>query len=317
MEKATPKSTVIRTAHGKRLSRFVFTVNNYSDDDFENIKRLEVKWIVCGKEKGDSGTPHLQGAVIIGKQVSFSTIKTWPGLERAHIEPMRGSPQDSLDYCTKEDSNAFVKGTLPSPGKRNDVHQAVARIRAGESLQQLAADDDGAVAVVKFYRGLTVLRSIVRPRRTSPPIVHWLYGTTGTGKTRTAVELAQAYAGDDWWISSGSLRWFDGYDGQRFVIFDDLRTKHCEFSFLLRLLDRYPCTVEVKGSTIAWTPECIFVTAPDAPRVMWSLRTTEQLDQLERRVTKQWHLPDEFPTLSDLQRDGESDDDVLALSGEE
>jgi len=300
MEKAAPKSTVIRRPNGTRLSRFVFTINNYTDAEYENIKHLACKWMICGKEKGENGTPHLQGACVIGKQVAFSTIKTWPGFERAHIETMNGEPEDSKKYCSKEDSNPFEKGTLPSPGKRNDVHNAVARIRGGESIRQLATDDEGAVAVVKFHRGLTVLRALVRPKRTTPPVVLWFHGTTGTGKTKTAVELAEQLVGDDWWISSGSLRWFDGYDGQRLVIFDDLRTKHCEFSFLLRLLDRYPCTVEIKGSTVGWTPEYILVTAPDPPRVQWSLRTTEQLDQLERRVSEQLHFPDEIPRVWEL-----------------
>lgn len=312
MEKDTG-STVMRIAQGKRLSRFVFTINNYTDDEFENIKRADVKWMICGREKGANGTPHLQGACVIGKQLRFSTIKTWPGFERAHIEPMRGKPQHSKEYCTKEDSNAFEKGDLPSPGKRNDVLDAVKRIQQGESIRQMAKDEHGAVAVVKFYKGLTTLRALIRPQRTAPPRVLWLYGTTGTGKTRTAVELAQQYAPDDWWISSGSLRWFDGYDGQRVVIFDDLRTKHCEFSMLLRLLDRYPMSVEIKGATVTWSPECIFITAPQDPRSMWSLRTTEQLDQLERRISKQYLLPDEVPSLQDMQQEEPETGDVPTL----
>lgn len=316
MEKTAPTgSTVIRRPNGTRLSRFCFTLNNYTDDEVENVKHTQCKWLIFGRETGENGTPHLQGACVIGRQVAFSTIKTWPGFERAHIEKMNGTPEDSKNYCTKQDSNPYEKGTLPSPGKRNDIHNAVARVRAGEGLKQLCGDDDGAVAVVKFHKGLTVLRALTRPRRVDPPTVLWFYGTTGTGKTKTAVELAQQFAGDDWWISSGSLRWFDGYDGQRVVIFDDLRTKHCEFSFLLRLLDRYPCSVEIKGATVGWTPQYIIITAPDPPRIQWSLRTTEQLDQLERRVSHQLQFPNEISRVWELYPPDDAPDLMSEVRG--
>jgi len=102
----------------KRLSNFVFTLNNYTSEEYTSlIERLKIcRWACVAKETGESGTPHLQGAVVIGKQVAFSTVKTWPGLSRAHLEPMRGTPQDSLAYCSKQDLTPYIIGTLPSPG---------------------------------------------------------------------------------------------------------------------------------------------------------------------------------------------------------
>jgi len=108
-----------RNQSGARVSRIVFTLNNWTQleyDDITNNLSSKVKWMVVGKETGALGTKHLQGACILGSQWSFSKLKTLTGLKRAHIECMRGKPEDSLVYCTKEDSDAFVCGTLPAPG---------------------------------------------------------------------------------------------------------------------------------------------------------------------------------------------------------
>lgn len=289
-----------RVPNGNRVSRFVFTLNNWTQEEYTHITSVfapTVKWFVVGKEVGANGTPHLQGACVIGKQMSFSTLKKLPGFARAHLERMNGSPQDSLAYCTKEDTAAFQHGSLPNEGKRTDIKNAVARIKAGENLRQLAnGDEDGAIAIVKFYKGLTVLRSYCLPPRTSPPIVIWLHGSTGTGKTRSAFKAGRAFAkhfggGDkDIWISSGSLRWFDGYDSQSVAIFDDFRAKHVtSFAFLLRLLDRYPVSVEFKGGFVDWSPKVIFITAPSDPKELFHARNVhvpEDINQLMRRISK-------------------------------
>lgn len=123
MDVAPPQRTPYdRTAEGNRrqqtrLSRFVFTLNHWTQEEYDAIKSNHFQWMVVAKETGDNGTPHLQGAVVIGKQTAFSTIKMWPGFRRAHLEPMYGTPKDSLVYCSKQDSNPFVIGTLPTPGK--------------------------------------------------------------------------------------------------------------------------------------------------------------------------------------------------------
>jgi len=101
-----------------RISNFVFTLNNWTQEEYDRLieKLQSVRWACVAKETGENGTPHLQGAVAIGRQVAFSTIKTWPGLARAHLEQMHGTPQDSLAYCSKQDSNPVLIGVLPNPG---------------------------------------------------------------------------------------------------------------------------------------------------------------------------------------------------------
>jgi len=288
-----------RDRSGTRVSRFVFTLNNWTPQEYNyliNDFAPGVKWMCIGKETGENGTPHLQGACILGTRMAFSKLKTLPGFKRSHIESMRGKPEDSLTYCSKEDSSPFVCGELPSPGKRTDVAEAVGRIQAGERLKDLAGDESGGIAIVKFHKGLTVLRSLTRPRRTEAPKIFWLWGPTGVGKTRAAIACSEALSQlrdgpqDDYWISSGGLRWFDGYDGQTVAILDDFRAKHVNsFAFFLRLLDRYDMDVEFKGGFVKWSPSYIFITCPYSPESCFRKRgehIPEDIEQLMRRISQ-------------------------------
>lgn len=105
---------------------------------------------------------------------------------------------------------------------------------------------------------------------------------------------------DDIWISSGGLRWFDGYDGQYVAIFDDFRNKDVAagFAFFLRLLDRYPVAVEFKGGFAAWVPRVIFITCPYSPTRCFAKHgqvvPPEDLGQLDRRITRTFEFEHEL-----------------------
>lgn len=120
--------------------------------------------------------------------------------------------------------------------------------------------------------------------------VYWFYGTTGSGKTRTAWNiLNDAYEMNDIWCSGGKLDpFFVGYTGQRAAILDDMRPGTIRFEFLLRILDGYPVWVNIKGSQVQWLAEIIIITAPTRPNDMYVNRETGQewdnLDQLLRRI---------------------------------
>ncbi len=279
-----------RRSRRNRLSRFVFTLNNWSEEEYESLKvfALTTRWFIMGKETGlERETRHLQGACVIGKQMEFSSLKRIRGLHRAHIEAMRGTPEDSKKYCSKEDNNPFESGDIPQPGKRSDLHDVCDKINAGATILDLARDEDARAmgVVIRHFKGIQNLIHLRCPKRDCPPEVIWIYGATGVGKTRCAIEFAELVGRGEFWISKGTLRWFDGYCGQRVVILDDLRTRHAQFSFLLRLLDRYPMSVEFKGGYTSWTPQLIFITCPKHPEQMWSLRSEEDKEQLVRRCS--------------------------------
>jgi len=204
---------------------------------------------------------------------------------------MKGTPQQSLEYCTKQDNNPFVYGDLPKPGKRNDLINVCDAIRAGATVTDLAQSEEHGPLLVKYYKGLTMYSSMVRGSRDStdtPPNVFWFSGSTGKRKTSTAELFGKIVGGPKGvWLSPGGLRWFDGYDGQATVIFDDFRTKQCKFDFLLRLTDRFQFRVEFKGGFVDWRPKNIFITSPHSIRDTFETRNKyrpEDITQLQRRV---------------------------------
>lgn len=286
-----------RDRSGTRVTRFVFTLNNWTQTEYDSLTKSfapGVKWIVIAKETGENGTPHLQGACILGTRMAFSKLKTTPGLQRAHIESMRGSPESNLTYCSKQDTTPFILGEMPRPGKRNDIANAVARIQGGETLRSMAQDEEGGAAIVKFHKGLTILRNYCRPPRTQPPKTFWLWGGTNVGKTRLSQrcgKLLSRHHGlseNDTWTSGEGMAWFDGYDGHLVAILDDIRAKHfTSFTLILRMLDRYPFRVPFKGGFVDWYPTYIFITCPRSPTDCFRKRNEhvpEDLRQLIRRI---------------------------------
>lgn len=102
---------------------WVFTLNNPDHDDEDKIKALSsFRYLVYGRETGNSGTFHLQGFVMFPSARRLSTLSRI--LPRAHWEVSRGSPQQASEYC-KKDGNFFESGSLPdgkkSQGERTDL----------------------------------------------------------------------------------------------------------------------------------------------------------------------------------------------------
>jgi len=253
-----------------RSRGWCFTLNNPLLEDDEKVTQLECRYIVYGNEKSESGTQHLQG------YVEFANAKTLGGvkklLEKAHWEVRKGSPEQASQYC-KKDGQFVERGEIPKQGKRTDLEEVVAEVRGGATLKQIA-EEYGPV-FVKYQRGLAALKSIQYTDRTGPPEVVWLWGKSGTGKTRTAVEKSASF-----YIKDGT-KWWDGYEQQSVIIIDDFDGAW-PFRDLLRLLDRYPYRGQTKGGYISINSPTIFITCEFDPSHYWS---STQLTQIERRLT--------------------------------
>lgn len=250
---------------------FCFTINNYTDEDINQCKNLPYKYIILGKEKGEEGTPHIQGYVFFSNPISFKSFKK--KLPRAHIEVCRGSPQQNVEYCSKEEI-LFSEGEIPKSGKRNDLDEIRKAVQNGEDMRTIITSYPANYQTIKYAE--TIRKYLEKPRNWKPN-VKWYYGETGTGKTKTAYEVL----GENAYFKDGT-KWWDGYDAHESIIIDDFRPSAIPFQELLRILDRYPHTIENKGGTRQLLAKTIIITAPYHPNEMFS--TSENIQQLLRRI---------------------------------
>lgn len=92
-----------------------------------------------------------------------------------------------------------------------------------------------------------------------------------------------------------STKFWDGYQGQESVIIDEFRGD-IGISNLLRWFDRYPCLVEIKGSSTVLCAKLFIVTSNLHPREWYPTLDSATFLALERRL-EIVHVP--FPLYND------------------
>nr|AIY31232.1 putative replicase protein [Dromedary stool-associated circular ssDNA virus] len=219
------------------------------------------------------------------------------GTYHPNIEPVKRTPWKTVDYIKKDgDFWEYLPENAPKPALENMTKSEKNKFLKEHNPLELY--DDGLLTPQQCAGLLKAKELIARARidsvkRKDPPFVLWFWGSTGSGKTRTAIEIATDM-GKEYWIShSEKLQWFDGYHGQEVVIFDDFRRNMCTFNYFLRLLDRYTMQVQVKGGYVNWIPKIIIITCPvdsSTAYTYFDIKTNEErewdnLQQLKRRIT--------------------------------
>lgn len=232
---------------------------------------------------------HYHFLLEFSQPVSLSAVvKLFGDGSGVHCEVAKGTFDQAKAYCTKDSDrvpgSAVIEwGVPPAQGKRKDIDRVRDVLRSGGGMRELAE-------VATSYQSLRsgeLLLKFVEPGRSFKPEVHWFHGSTGGGKTRRAFDLFEerrVSPSDEAWISGRNLQWWEGYDAHKFVIVDDFRKDFCTFHELLRILDRYPFRVMVKGGSRQLLATVMVFTCPWKPEVLYSSRSDEDIGQLMRRI---------------------------------
>ena len=187
-----------------RFRNWCFTLNNYSEDEYQEVWNTKCKYLVIGKEIGECGTPHLQGYIEFEHGKTLSAVKVIN--KRIHWEVRKGTAKQASDYC-KKDNNFAEQGQQSSQGHRTDLDEVTSLILV-KDFNPL----EHASTYVKYHSGLDKLIGLTYPPRNSKPEVHWLYGKAGTGKTRYVIDnYTDVYIKDH-------TKWWNGYRQQEVIL---------------------------------------------------------------------------------------------------
>lgn len=274
-----PRPSVL--CHTFKMSRsraFIFTLNNYSEDDETYLQTVLVcRYIVYGREKAPkTGTPHLQGFVYFDHPRAFDSVRK---LRKWSIQVAKGDVLQNAEYCKKDD-DWFEKGDRPATskekgdGERDRYKRAYELAMAGDYT---SIDSD---ILLRHYPTLKRLRAELTVVKDLDhlPLCMYFHGPTGVGKSRLARELC----GDRAFRKEPLTKWFTGYSHEEIVWVDEIEPLDSQLQALYkRLCDHYCCPVETKGGNVLIRPKVIIFTSNFTPKQVFGINLEPMLRRLK------------------------------------
>lgn len=288
-----------------RSRSFCFTLHT---DDSKELKFPEnVRYAIYQYELAPStGKLHAQGYMQLHTPLGIKAAsKILPG---AHLEIAKGSLEDNIKYCTKvesrlPDSSPFTYGQPLQQGQRTDLKKIYDLIKEGTTPNTIASICP--TEYIKYSNGIRKLYDAVmdQPRNFKTEVI-WIYGPSGSGKSRHAWTIApNAY-------EKSNNKWWDGYNHEEDVIMDDLDLNQFNMKELLKLFDRYPYRIEIKGSSAQFNSKRIIITHKDSPSKAFCFHNDKKeiLRRIDEIIEFELAPQDEAPTdSSDFSDDEKSD----------
>lgn len=244
---------------GQRSRAWAFTINNFEDEDKKKLCDLDCQYIVFGEERGEEGTPHLQGYVYFKTLKSLKQLKKV--VERGHYEVAKGSAEQNRVYCTK-DGEFVERGEMPFTAGQPSAAERNKRLRDAP-LNELVESGELAMNQVPVIKKA---RIILAQEGDSVETPHckgvWIHGPPGTGKSHYARET---YPG---LYIKAQNKWWDGYQGEKVVLLDDYDTPMLGHHLKI-WADKWKATGEIKGGTVNLKHELFIITSNKTPQEIW------------------------------------------------
>lgn len=251
--------TVCKTSRS-RTRAILWTLYNYEQylEQLRAFARHQTRYTVFGYEVcPTTQRPHLQGYFYFENPRAYPNKIIRELFRGIHDTSANGTPQHNRDYCLKlrtgdKPNERFEEfGEIPKQGDRTDWQRAVSDLSNGVDIVSVVTEQPQllpAIRALQTFKNLT-MKSTHRDVK-----VIFIVGNSGTGKTRWAWEnYPDLY-------SKPEGHWWDGYTDQKTILLDDYYGD-IPYSQFLKVLDRYPLNLPIKGGFVAAAYDTIIITS--------------------------------------------------------
>lgn len=267
----------------EQFTRYVATINNYQFD--EPLYDLEDhEYFLCGKEVGESGTPHQQIYGILKRKKRIAGIQRLYKQANIHVEKARGTDTECITYIkgpyTKNDKHKPINtdiiehGTVPL---NEQDRWKKAKIEAVQGNWESVPED----ILIRYIRNLQTIRTMsLTANDEQEPTGILIWGNAGIGKSH----LARNSFGSSYFMKSTTI-WWGTYNGEETVIMDDLDpTKAEKLKEELKIwTDKYAFEGETKGGhTGKIRPKNFIITSQYSPDILFP--EIQTLEAMSRRL---------------------------------
>ena len=264
------------------------------DRIMERLNLFRPAYFCMADEVSSTGTYHTHVYIVSHSPMRFSTFKR--RFPTAHIEAAHGTSKENRDYIRKEGkwaetakaetsvAGTFVEfGELPSEAEENapKMFQLLQDVADGFTTPEIIRNNP---AFAFKGRDIDALRETLTAERFKTENrdvkTHYLYGDTGTGKTRGIFERHKAEdicRITDYGRRNG-LR-FDAYHGQGVLVFEEFHSQ-VPINVMLNYLDVYPIMLPARYNDRVACYTTVYITS--------NMPLEQQYTDIQRNKPETW-----------------------------
>lgn len=286
-------------AKDSQCRKWQITINNPEKYGFthEKIKELlsefkSLSYWCMSDEIGEEGTYHTHVYLVLSSATRFSTVKN--KFNGPHIEPAKGTSQQNRDYVFKEGKwendkkketnlidthEEFGECPFDRQGYRSDLEDLYDMIKSGMTNFEILEDNPSYMLQLDKIDKVRMvyLQSKFKATRRLDLEVTYVYGTPGTGKTRSIMDF---YGDDKVFRITDYKHPFDNYQCQDIIVFEEFRSD-LRIQDMLNYLDVYPLELPSRYSNkIACYTKVFIVT---------NIQLEEQYEGVQEKYKDTWN----------------------------
>lgn len=299
-------------------------------------KKSIYDFVAFQEEKGEeTGRLHLQGMFYSRKKnMTWSNLKN-KFTDKLHFEARRDQKEDAKQaymYVCKPNiyhptdttwvgnecqgghtDRRWEAGKKPFQGGRSDIGVMCTGIVTGKLQSAEEVMKAHPSTYLRCYKGVEKMLEMINKPKTyvfdedehKKVNLYWFFGPPGCGKSKKARQFAGSLNTTVHFQDPAMKEWFEKYNGEKTIFFDDMDTSKLNLKNFLRMTDEYERPlVQIKGSSTRLDIDTVIVTTVEAP---WEdeifLNMKGGVNQVIRRMTealrcwKDGHIDDKRPEL--------------------